>query len=96
MYSDRDTLSNVPRWGYITARDQSMVESCVTEGRENNASFFFLDNFVKEHNNTNTKPQVKQQRFLKLFQKSRVIPEQLVEKKDTDNIRKVLRKTFIQ
>ena len=31
MYPDRDTLSNVPRSGYITARDQSMVESGVTE-----------------------------------------------------------------
>ena len=68
MYPDRDTLSNVPRWGYITARDQSMVQSGVTEGGENTASFFFV-NFVKEHNYTNTKPQVKQQRFLKLFQK---------------------------
>ena len=68
MYPDRDTLSNVPRWGYITARDQSMVQSGVTEGGENTASFFFV-NFVKEHNNTNTKAQVKQQRFLKLFQK---------------------------
>ena len=26
MYPDRDTLSNVPRSGYITARDQSMVD----------------------------------------------------------------------
>ena len=25
MYPDRDTLSNVARLGYITARDQSMV-----------------------------------------------------------------------
>ena len=41
MYPDRDTLSNVPRWGYITARDQSMVESCITEGGENTARFFF-------------------------------------------------------
>ena len=32
MYPDRDTLSNVPRLGYITARDHSMVESGVTEG----------------------------------------------------------------
>ena len=32
MYPDRDTLSNVTRSGYITARDQSMVESGVTEG----------------------------------------------------------------
>ena len=26
MYPDRDTLSNVPRSGYIIARDQSMDE----------------------------------------------------------------------
>ena len=37
MYPDRDILSNVPRSGYITARDQSMVESGVTEGGENTA-----------------------------------------------------------
>ena len=67
MYPARDTLSNVPRWGYITARDQSMVESCVTEGGKNTASFFF----VNEHNNlnTNTKPQAKKQLFLKSSQK---------------------------
>ena len=32
MNPDRDALSNVPRSGYITARDQSIVESGVTEG----------------------------------------------------------------
>ena len=42
MYPDRDTLSNVPRSGYITARDQSMVESGVTESGKNTASFFFF------------------------------------------------------
>ena len=30
MYPNHDTLSNVPRSGYITARDQSMVESGMT------------------------------------------------------------------
>ena len=65
MYPDRDTLSNVPRSGYITARDQSMVESDVTEGGKTLPVFFF----VNEHNNTNTKPQAKRQRFSKLFQK---------------------------
>ena len=35
MYPDRDTLSNVPRSGYITARDQSMAESGLTEGGKN-------------------------------------------------------------
>ena len=49
MYPDRETLSNVPRSGYITAREQSMVESGVTEGGKNTASFFF----VNEHKNTN-------------------------------------------
>ena len=37
MYPDHDTLSNVPRSGYITARDQSMVESGVTERGKNTA-----------------------------------------------------------
>ena len=86
MYPDHDTLSNVPRSGYITARGQSSVESGVTEGWKNTASFLF-----RERNNTNTKPQAKKQRF--------VIPEekqQLVEEKDADNIRKVLCKSFIQ
>ena len=43
MYPDRDTLSNVPRSGYITARDQSMVESGVTEGGKNTANFLFRE-----------------------------------------------------
>ena len=42
MYPDRDTL-NVSRSGYIAARDQSMVESGVTEGGKNTASFLFRD-----------------------------------------------------
>ena len=37
MYPDRNTLSNVPRSGYITARDQRMVESGVTKGGKNTA-----------------------------------------------------------
>ena len=41
MHPDRDTLGNVPRLGYITVRDESMVESGVTEGRKNTASFLF-------------------------------------------------------
>ena len=41
MNPDRDTSSNVPRSGYITARDQSMVESGVREGWKNTASFRF-------------------------------------------------------
>ena len=43
MYPDRDTLSNVPRSGYITARDQSMVESGVTEGEKSTVSFLFRE-----------------------------------------------------
>ena len=38
-----DTLNNVPRSGYITARDQSMVGSGVTEGGKNTASFLFRE-----------------------------------------------------
>ena len=43
MHSDRDTLSNVPRSGYITAHDQGMVESGVTEGGKNTASFLLSE-----------------------------------------------------
>ena len=43
MYPDRDTLRNVPRSGYTTARDQSMVESGVTEGGKNTASCLFRE-----------------------------------------------------
>ena len=92
MYPDRDTLSNVPRSGYITARDQSMVESGVTESGKNTASWFF--SWMNTSNlNTNTKPQAKKQRFLKSSQKRK---QQLVEEKDADNIRKLLSKSFIQ
>ena len=48
MYPDRDTLSNVLQSGYITARDQSMVESGVTEGRKNTASFLFRE-WTQQH-----------------------------------------------
>ena len=55
MYSDRDTSSNVPRSalaqhrsGYITARDESMVESGVTEGGKNTASFLFRE-WTQQH-----------------------------------------------
>ena len=69
MYPDRDTLSNVPRSGYITARDQSMVESGVTEGGKTLQDFFFVNEHNNIHNNTNMKPQAKKQRFSKLSQK---------------------------
>ena len=70
MYPDRDTLSNVPRSGNLAARDQSMVESGVTERGKTLPVFFF----VNEHNNlnTNTKPQAKKQRFLKSSQKRNI------------------------
>ena len=61
MYPDSDTVSNaVPLSGYITVRDQSMVESGVTEAGKTLPVFF-----VNEHNNlnTNTKPQATKQRF---------------------------------
>ena len=35
--------SNVPRPDYITARDQSVVESGVTEGGKNTARFLFRE-----------------------------------------------------
>ena len=43
VYPDRDAF--VPRSGYITARDQRMVESGVTEGGQNTARlvFFFCE-----------------------------------------------------
>ena len=88
MYSDRDTLSDVSRSGYITAPDQSMVEKY---GQV--LPVFFS---VNEHNNRNTKPQAKKRRFLKLSQKFLEEKEQLVERKDVDNIKKVLCKSFIQ
>ena len=65
----------MPHSGYITARDQSMFKSGVTEGGKILPVFFF----VNEDNNTNTKPQAKKQRFLKLSQKR--IKQQLVEEK---------------
>ena len=69
MYPNRGTLSNVPRSGYITAGDQGMVESGVTEGGKNTASFLFRE-WTQQHNiNTNTKPKAKKQRFLKSSQK---------------------------
>ena len=67
IYPDRDSLSNVPRSGYSTTRDQSMVESGVTEGGKNTASFPFHE--WTQQLNTNKKFQAKKQRFLKSFQK---------------------------
>ena len=36
-------ISNVPRSGYIIARDQGMMESVVTEGGKNTASFLIRE-----------------------------------------------------
>ena len=55
--------------------------------------FFFS---VNEHNNTNTKPQAKKQRFVKLSKNFPEEKQQLVKENDADNIRKVLCKSFIQ
>ena len=49
MYPDRDTLGNVPRSGYITAPDQSIVESGVTEGWKTLPVFFLLKRGVHAH-----------------------------------------------
>ena len=49
MYLDRDTLSDgIPCSGYITARDQRMVESGVTEGGKNTASFLYRE-WTEQH-----------------------------------------------
>ena len=80
--------NNVPRSGYITARDQSMVESGVTEGGEKTASFLF-----REWTTTQTwSLKLKTNDF-------QVMPEEkqhLVEENDADSVRKVLCKSFIQ
>ena len=50
VYPDRGAF--VPSSGYITARDQRMVESGVTEGGQNTARLvFFLGIKVNKHNN---------------------------------------------
>ena len=41
-------VDSYPRSGYITARDQSMVESGVTERGENTASFLFRE-WTQQH-----------------------------------------------
>ena len=50
MYPDRDTLSNVPRSGYNTTGDRSMLEVDLTEGGKKHcqvlplaASFLFRE-----------------------------------------------------
>ena len=78
---------------YLTALDQNMVESGVTEGGKKHCQVlpvFFLLNEHNYNNTLNTKPQAKKQRFLKLSQKFPEEKQQLVEEKDADDIRKVL------
>ena len=65
MYPHSDTF--VRRSGYITARDQSMVEISETKGGKNTASFLFRE--MNTTTQTVMKPQAKKQRFSKLSQK---------------------------
>ena len=83
MYPARDTLQHVIKAWWKVAWQKAGKTLPV---------FFF----VNEHNNTNTKPQAKKQRFLKLSKKFPEEKQQLVEENDADNIRKVLCKSFIQ
>ena len=90
MYPDRDTWSNAPCSGYITARDQSMVESGVTGGGKTNTASFLFREWTHQH---------KHEASSKKATIFKVIPgekQQLVEEKDADNIRKVLCKSFVQ
>ena len=84
MYPDRDTLSNVPRSGYITARDQSMVESGVTEGGKNTASFLFRE-WPQHH-----KQEASTRQKATIFKVIPLEKQQVVEENDAENIRKVL------
>ena len=64
MHPDRDTLSNVPRSGYITTRDQNMVESGVTDGGKNTASFLFRE-WTQQYADSGKKPEVAWKRGLR-------------------------------
>ena len=77
--------------GYITARDQSMVESGVTEGVKHGQLSFSWMNTATQVRDLNL---INKQRFLKLSQKFLEEKQQLLEEKDVDNIRKVLCKSF--
>ena len=79
MYPDRDTLSNVPRSVYITARDQSMVESGLTEGGKNDASFHFRG--WKQHGVHNTNFNLSLKLKSVIFKVIPVEKQQLVEEK---------------
>ena len=89
MYPNHDTLSSVPHSGYITACDQSRLESGLTEGGKNTASFLFRE-WTQQHKHEASSLKAT------IF---KVIPEekqQPVEEKYVDNIGKVLCKLFIR
>ena len=89
MYPDCDTLSNVPPSGYITARDQNMVESSETEGGKNIASFLFREwtQPLKTWSLT-----LKSNDFQSYLRRETAASQE----KDADNIRKGRCKSFIQ
>ena len=64
MHPDRDTLSNVPRSGYITTRDQNIVESGVTDGGKNTASFLFRE-WTQQYADSGKKSEVAWKRGLR-------------------------------
>ena len=78
-------------WATLQNMNQCMVESGVTEGGKNTASFLFGEWTQQlEHKHEASSKKVT------IF---KVIPEEkqlLVEEKDADNVRKVLCKSFIQ
>ena len=80
MYPDRGTF--VPCSGYITTRDQSEVESGVTEGGKNTASF------------TTTKTWSLKLKSSDFQSYPRRETAAIVEEKDADNVGKVLCKSF--
>ena len=86
MYPARDTLQHVIKAWWKVAWQK----------REKYCQVLPVFFFVNEHNNTNTKPKAKKQRFLKLSKKFPEEKQQLVEENDADNIRKVLCKSLIQ
>ena len=83
MYRDSDTLSSVPCSGYITACDQSMVESGVTEGGKNPASFLFRE-WTQQHKHEASSWKAT---IFKVIQEEK---QQLVDEKNADNIGKYL------
>ena len=86
MYPARDTVQHVEKHGGKW-RDRR---------REKHRQVLPVFFFVNEHNNTNRNPQAKKQRFLKLSKTFPGEQKQLVGENDSDNIRKVLWKSFIQ